>query len=133
MQACHLSLSTGEYILVPRGRALFGQHQESRFLVLIKRSAASGDEKVANIDARLFDKSNEEKQLDDSEILSFSWLEFPRQFRSASHTCHALPVNKFRQIRPHKHNNLACWIINLLLDVLLCTVSLSIFTSCAIF
>ena len=35
-------------ILVPRGRAPFGQHQESRsrFLVLTKRSAASGDENV---------------------------------------------------------------------------------------
>ena len=32
---------------------------------------------LANIDPRLFDKSNEEKQLDDT-----SWLEFPRQFRS---------------------------------------------------
>ena len=32
------------HILVPRGRAPFGQHHESRFLVLTKRSAASGDE-----------------------------------------------------------------------------------------
>ena len=31
-------------ILVPRGRAPFGQHQESRFLVLTTGSAASGDE-----------------------------------------------------------------------------------------
>ena len=31
-------------ILVPRGRAPFDQHQESRFLVLTKRSADSGDE-----------------------------------------------------------------------------------------
>ena len=36
-------------ILVPRGRAPFGQHQESRFLVLTKRSAASGDENGINI------------------------------------------------------------------------------------
>ena len=34
-------------ILVPRGRAPFGQHQESRFLVLTKRSATSGDENGA--------------------------------------------------------------------------------------
>ena len=33
-------------ILVPRGRAPFGQHQESRFLVLTKRSEASGNENV---------------------------------------------------------------------------------------
>ena len=33
-------------ILVPRGRAPFGQHQESRLLVLTKRSAASKDENV---------------------------------------------------------------------------------------
>ena len=33
-----------DLILVPRGRAPFGQHQESRFLVLTKRSEASGDE-----------------------------------------------------------------------------------------
>ena len=32
------------WILVPRGCAPFGEHQESRFLVLTKRSAASGDE-----------------------------------------------------------------------------------------
>ena len=55
---------------------------------------------LVNIDPRLFDKSNKEKQLDDSEISSFSWLEFPCQFRSASHTCHALPVNKFQQNSP---------------------------------
>ena len=78
---------------------------------------------LANIDPRLFDKSNEEKQLEDSEISSFSWLEFLCQFRSASHACHALPVNKFRQIRPRKHNNLVCWMINLLLDVLLCSIA----------
>ena len=41
---------------------------------------------LANIDPRLFDKSSKEKQLDDSAISSFSWLEFPRQFRYASHT-----------------------------------------------
>ena len=41
---------------------------------------------LANIDPRLFDKSNEGKQLDDSEISSFSWVEFSRQSRSATHT-----------------------------------------------
>ena len=35
-------------------------------------------ERLANIDPRLFDKSNVEKQLDDSEMA--------RQFRDASHT-----------------------------------------------
>ena len=35
-------------------------------------------ERLANIDPRLFDKSNVEKQLDDSEMA--------RQFRYASHT-----------------------------------------------
>ena len=32
--------------------------------------------------------------------------------------CHA-----FREIRAHGRNNLACWIINLLLDVLLCSIA----------
>ena len=39
-----LGTRLGRTILVPRGRAPFSQHQESRFLVLTKRSAASGDE-----------------------------------------------------------------------------------------
>ena len=49
----------------------------------------SDDEKskwLANIDPSSLYKSNEEKQLDDSEISSFSQLDFSRQLRSASHT-----------------------------------------------
>ena len=37
--------------------------------------------------------------------------------------CHAFLVNKFPRIRSHGHDNLACWIINLLLDVLLCSIA----------
>ena len=33
------------------------------------------------------------------------------------------PLINIREIRPHGHNNLACWIINLLLDVLLCSIA----------
>ena len=28
-----------------------------------------------------------------------------------------------REVLPHGHNNLVCWIINLLLDVLLCSIA----------
>ena len=64
---------------------------------------------AADIDPSLLDKSNEEKQVDASDL--------PRQFCFASHT--SVTRTNIREIRPHGHNNLACWIINLLLDVLL--------------
>ena len=49
---------------------------------------------------------------------SFSYI------RPASHTSvtHSPWIN-IREIRPHRHNNFACWIINLLLDVLLCSIA----------
>ena len=38
--------------------------------------------------------------------------------------CHAFPVNKYPRNSPaYGHNNLACWIINLLWDVLLCSIA----------
>ena len=39
--------------------------------------------------------------------------------RSASLLLSRIP----RKILPHGHNNLGCWIINLLLDVLLCSIA----------
>ena len=53
-----------------------------------------------------------------------SYLDFPRQFHSASHTSitHSLWIN-IHEIRSHEHANLACWIISLLLDVLLCSIA----------
>ena len=33
------------------------------------------------------------------------------------------PLINTRKVLPHEHNNLACWIINLLLDVLLCSIA----------
>ena len=68
---------------------------------------------LANIDPSLVDKSNEEKQLDDSEISSFigknrnsnttkKTKDFPRQLRSAWHTSvtHSQEIN-MREIIPH--------------------------------
>ena len=53
-----------------------------------------------------------------------SYLDFPRQFRSASHISitHSLWIN-IHEICAHEHTNSACWIINLLLDVLLCSIA----------
>ena len=45
----------------------------------------------------------------------------PIPFRFA-YFCHAFPVNKYPRNSP-RHSNLACWIINLLLDVLLCSIA----------
>jgi len=54
---------------------------------------------------------------------SVSWIPVPILFCFA-YFCHAFAVNKnVREIRPNRHNNLACWIINLLLDVLLCSIA----------
>ena len=39
--------------------------------------------------------------------------------------CHDFPVNNC----PHGHNNLACWIINLLLNVLLCSITENFYLS----
>ena len=47
------------------------------------------------------------------------------QFCSAS-VSHSSSIN-IRDICPHKHNTLACWIINLLLDVLLCSIAENFF------
>ena len=53
-----------------------------------------------------------------------SSLDFPRQFSSASHTSIALSLwINTHEIRSHEHTNLAFWIINLLLDVLLCSIA----------
>ena len=47
----------------------------------------------------------------------------PILFRFA-YFCHAFSVNiNVREIRPHGHKTLACWIINLLLDVLLWSIA----------
>ena len=73
---------------------------------------------LAFIYPSLLDKLKKKaEQLDDIQY-------FPWQFRSASHTSamHSLLLN-IRDIRPPRHNNLACWIINLLLDVLLCSIA----------
>ena len=52
---------------------------------------------------------------------------------SASHTSIALSLwINIHEIRSHEHTNLACWIINVLLDVC-CVVSLRIFTRCLYF
>ena len=70
----------------------------------------------ANIDPSLLDKANEEKQLGD--------IDFPRQFRSPSHTSVTLSLSiNIREIRLHGHNNLACWIKDFLLHVLLCSIA----------
>ena len=63
---------------------------------------------LVNIDPSLLDESNEEKQLDDHEISS-----------------HALPVNKYQRNSPEKrwNNSFACWIMNNLLDVFLCSIA----------
>ena len=46
-----------------------------------------------------------------------------------AYLCHTFPVNKIREIRLHRHKTLACWVINLLLDVLFCNqISLRTFT-----
>ena len=60
--------------------------------------------------------------------VSYHWLisklDFPRQFRSASHTSIAFSLwINIHEIRSHEHTSLACWIINLLLDVLLCGIA----------
>ena len=48
----------------------------------------------------------------------------PNPFRFA-YFCRAFPAN----IRPRGHNNLACWIINLLLDVLLYSIAENFYSS----
>ena len=76
---------------------------------------------LANIDSSILDKPSEETQLHDSEISAF--IEANRNsntipFRFA-YFCHAFPVNKYPRNSPALTENLACWIINLSLDVLL--------------
>ena len=53
-----------------------------------------------------------------------SLLDFPRHFRFASHTSvtHSPQLN-ICEILPLGHKYLGCWIINLLLDVLLCSIA----------
>ena len=46
----------------------------------------------------------------------------PILFRFA-YFCHAFPVNKYLRNSPARTKNLVCWIINLLLDVLLCSIA----------
>ena len=50
----------------------------------------------------------------------------PIPFRFA-YFSHAFPVNKYPRNSPHGNNNLACWIINLLLHVLLCSIAENFF------
>ena len=57
----------------------------------------------------------------------FAGFPAPIAFRFA-YLYHVLPVNKIREIRPHGHNNLACRIINLLLDVFLCSIAENFFS-----
>ena len=51
----------------------------------------------------------------------------PIPFRFA-YFCRTFPVN-IRKIRPHGHKTLTYWIINLLLDVLLCSIAENFYSS----
>ena len=72
---------------------------------------------LANIHSSILDKPSEETQLHDSEISSF--IEANRNSNTTKKTKTDLNV----WTRLHAHKNLACWIINLLLDVLLCSIA----------
>ena len=79
---------------------------------------------LANIDSSILDKPSEEIQLHNSEISLKQQHNKEDEFRSASHTSVAhSPWINILEICLHAHKNLACWIINLSLHILLCSIA----------